>query len=158
VIAEGATVSYVGHQRDDLAIGDRGRVLSDAGSGSYVMWSTGKLVGQITLEPDMDLVASNGARIVYNDSFDTGLVTIAVRDTYDTAGPAGLLNALNDEGHLASFPQIAEEAVRHVASRIREDPSIAEVLANLDPEEGADFVGLAATALLRDAFGPEDSE
>src|SRR2546423_10111003 len=103
-IPEGAQVNYVGDSQN-LVVGDVGRVLSDAGSGSHVLWSTGKLSGQISLEYDHDLVQVQGARIAYDDSFDSGLVTVAVRETYDRGGAVALLNALNDEGHLATFSQ-----------------------------------------------------
>jgi hypothetical protein len=158
VIAEGSTVSYVGFEVDGMAVGDHGRVLSEGGSGSHVIWNTGDRKGEITLVPDTDLVQVQGARISYNDSLDGGLITIAVRETYDSGGAVALLNALNDEGHLATFAQIAEEAMRLVTARIREDSSIREVLAFLDDDEGSDLVGLATTALLRDAFSTAEGE
>jgi hypothetical protein len=40
-----------------------------------------------------------------------------------------------------------------VAGRIRKDPSFAEVIAMLDPDEGDSLVEVASVALLRDAFG-----
>lgn len=156
MIAEGSRVSYVGD--DGIFVGDHGKVISNAGTGSHVLWSDGSRAGEITLESDYDLVVTQGAKITYNDSLDSALVTVAVRETYDTGGSVALLNALNDEGHLASFSTIAEEAMRLVASRIREDPSFTEVLAHLDDEEGADLVGLAASALLRDAFAMDAVE
>lgn len=158
MIREGAKVSYVGDGDDDLAVGDRGKVISVAGSSaSHVLWSTGKRLGQITLCDDADLVATPKAAALTYDGLDSGsLVTIAVRDTYDAAGEVGLLNALNDEGHLASLSQIAEEAVQIVASRLRTDPSMTEVLASLEPEEASAFVSFTASVLLRDAFGGTD--
>jgi len=105
----------VHERREEVAkilTAEHGKVLSDAGIGSHVMWSTGARKGEIVLVPDIDLVQTNGARISYDDCLDSGLVTIAVRETYDSGGAVGLLNALNDEGHLATFSQIAEEALR----------------------------------------------
>lgn len=151
-IPEGARVSYVGDGDDDLAVGDKGKVLSAAGSGSHVLWSSGARAGDITLTANMDLISSR--TVDYDDSLDTGcLVSVAVRETYDRGGEAALLNALNEEGHLATFAPFAEEALQMVASRIREDPSIREVLGQLEPDEGAEFIHLAASVLLRDAFG-----
>jgi hypothetical protein len=154
MIREGAKVSYVGDD-DDLAVGDRGKVISSAGaSTSHVLWATGKRIGQITLVEDADLVSSPKHAAVSYDGLDSGsLVTISVRDTYDSAGEVGLLNALNDEGHLASLSAIAEETVQIVASRLRSDPSMKEVLASLEPEEASEFVTFTASVLLRDAFG-----
>jgi hypothetical protein len=157
MIAEGAQVSYVGDD-DDLEVGDTGKVLSDAGMGSHVLWSTGKKSGEITLVHDIELVQTEGARISYDDSFESGLVSVAVREVYDLGGSVALLNALNDEGHLATFAQIAEEAMALVTSRIREDLSMVEVLSALDPDEGSEFVALATTALLRDAFSGDGEE
>jgi hypothetical protein len=153
-LAEGSRVSYVGDEDNGLHVGDTGKVLSAAGSGSHVLWSTGSRAGDITLEHNMSLVANGQAEFSYDDNLYAGqLVSIAVRDVYVTQGYVGLLNAMNDEGHFATFAPIAEEAVRHVATKIREDASIKEVLSHLDPDEGAEFVSLAASVLLRDAFG-----
>jgi hypothetical protein len=107
------------------------------------------------LVTDLDVVASGHAARTYDDLDSGVLVTIAVRDTFDSQGQVGLLNALNEEGHLATFASIAEEAMHTVAARLRQDPSITEVLAHLDPEEGAEFVSFTASILLRDAFGQE---
>lgn len=153
---EGQRVAFCGDPLDGLQVGDRGKVLSSAEAGSHVLWSTGSRTGEVTLVENFDLVASAHAPRSY-DGLDAGsLVTIAVRDVYDGQGHVGLLNALNEEGHLATFAPIAEEAMHMVSQRIRQDPSIREVLAHLDSDEGADFVSLAASVLLRDAFGGGD--
>lgn len=150
---EGAKVSYVGEGDDGLSVGDRGKVLSDERGSSQVLWSTGARTGSITLVEDLDLVVGAKTPPTY-DGFDApGLVSVAVRDTYDTQGPVGLLNALNEEGHLATFASYAEQALESVASQITADPSMREVLAHLEPEEQGSFVTLAASVLLRDAFG-----
>lgn len=150
-LAEGTKVSYVGDEDEGLSVGDTGKVISAAGSGSHVLWSTGARTGDITLEHNMHLVA-NGKSFSYN-SFEGQLVSIAVKDVFESRGSVGLINVLNEEGHFATFAPIAEEAVRHVAAQIREDPSIKEVISQLEPDEGAEFVSLAASVLLRDAFG-----
>lgn len=155
MIREGAKVSYVGDEHDGLAVGDVGKVLSASGSSSHVLWATGGQTGSITLVADMDLVANNKAPLSY-DGLDGGsLVTVAVRDTYDVSGAVGLLNALNDEGHLATFGQIAEQAQQIVAASLRSDPSMTEVLASLDPDEASEFITFTAAVLLRDAFAGE---
>lgn len=153
---EGQRVAFCGDPDAGLQPGDRGKVLSSAGQASHVMWATGARAGEILLVGNLDLVASQQAPVSYDDLDSGSLVSIAVRDTYDGAGPVGLLNALNEEGHLATFATIAEEAMQAVAKRIRQDPSITEVLAVLDPEEGAEFVSLATSVLLRDAFTQAD--
>lgn len=153
MIREGKKVSFVGDEDGGLKVGDRGRVLSASGDSSHVLWSTGARSGEVTLVPDLDLVVGSQSQMAYEDTFSGSLVTIAVRDTFDAAGPVGLLNALNEEGHLATFAQYAEEALQSVAARITQDPSMREALSHLEPEEQGEFVTLAASVLLRDAFG-----
>lgn len=151
--AEGGKVAYVGDGGDDLAIGDEGKVLSAGTTGSHVMWSTGARQGQVTLTHNADLVMQGRATAGYEHGFDAGLVSVAVRDVYATGGAKRLLAALNQEGHLAAMTALAEEALQGLCARIRTDPSMREVLAVLEPDEGAEVVSLAATALLREAAG-----
>lgn len=153
---EGQRVAFVGDPGDGLQVGDRGKVLSCSEASAHVLWTSGAKAGEVLLVGTLDLVANQQAARTYDDLDSGSLVTIAVRDVYDGQGHVGLLNALNDEGHLATFASIAEEAMQTVAARIRQDPSIQEVLARLDPEEGAEFVSFTASILLRDAFGQED--
>lgn len=153
---EGQRVAFVGDPEHGLQVDDRGKVLSSSEAASHVLWATGSRAGEVILVSNLDLVVSGHAPRTYDDLDGGRLVTIAVRDTFDRQGHVGLLNALNEEGHLATFASIAEEAMQTVAARIRQDPSITEVLANLDPEEGAEFVAFTASVLLRDAFGGDD--
>jgi hypothetical protein len=158
---EGSKVSYVGDPYDGIDIGDEGKVLTSEASSarSNVIWRTGKRAGEVTLVSDEDLVATSKASSVAESidlSLETaGLVTVAVRDTYDRAGAPGLINALNEAGHLSIFASIAEAALQHVSDAIKQDPMISEVLSDLDPDEGDEFVNLASSVLLRDAFGGE---
>lgn len=153
---EGQRVAYCGDPEAGLDVGDRGKVLSCSTDSSHVLWATGARSGEITLVPNFDLVASQGGERTYDDLHTGSLVTIAVRDVWDGQGKVGLLNALNEEGHLATFASIAEEALQRVAATLRTDPSIIEVLGSLEPEEGDEFVTFTAAVLLRDAFGQED--
>lgn len=155
MIVEGSFVSYVGDEVDGLAVGNRGKVLSSTTGASHVIWRDGARAGEVTFVKEGDLVVSRTA--AQDESvFESGhLVSVAVRQTYDHGGKVALLNALNDEGHLATCAPFAEEAMQLVASRIRQDPSFSEVLARLDPDEGADFVAFTAACLLRDAFSEE---
>lgn len=145
---EGSRVSYIG-EHADIEVGDRGKVLAGAGpSASHVRWDTGKKAGTITMEAHYDLVVEREPHVP-----DGGLVTTVVAKAYERDGTVGMLNALSTEGHLASFPTIAEEAARLVNARIREDPIIQRAIAHLDPEEATELVSLATVSLLRDAFG-----
>jgi hypothetical protein len=88
-----------------------------------------------------------------DDGLDGPLVSIAVRDTYEREGTTGLLNALNRDGHLAFFEEVAKEAVFMIQSSIRDDASFRPILAQLSAEEASDLINLSASTLLRDAFG-----
>jgi hypothetical protein len=117
----------------------------------------------VDLLPVEDVVAPSRTVVALSSALEDSLAvasmsTVAVRDTYETEGPAGLINALNDAGLLASFASIAEEAVQQVAVRLWSDDEFAAVLAQLDPEEGADLVSLASVVLLRDAFGQGEGD
>jgi hypothetical protein len=151
---DGAKVAFVGHPSDGVEIGDEGLVLQAGNTGSHVKWKTGAAKNTITLVGNDDLVINGSlAKHPLTDGLEGDVVGISVRATFDRRGAVGVLNALNEEGHLSAFGQIAEDAMQMVASRIRQDPSFVEVLAVLDPDEGASLVEVAAASLLRDAFG-----
>jgi hypothetical protein len=152
-IPEGERVAYIGEPRGGLDVDDRGRVVSAAGSGSHVQWATGPAKGQITLESNSDLVSVR-SRDADDDNLDGPIVSIAVRDTYEREGTTGLLNALNRDGHLAFFEEVAREAVHVVQSSIRNDPSFRPILAQLSADEASELINLSTATLLRDAFGP----
>lgn len=157
MIRDGAKVAYIGDPIDGLEgleVGDEGIVFNAGNTGSHIQWRKGGRKGEIDLISNEDLVANASTKDhILTDSFDDGLLGFDVRATLDRRGTAGLINALNNEGHMTSFQQYAEEAMQLVAGRIRTDPSFCEVLARLDPDEGAELVEVASVALLRDAFG-----
>jgi len=161
MIRDGQQVSYIGMPRaDGLGISDRGQALAVAGTAAHVMWSTGARAGNVDLIDCEDLVGHGPGKVagsVFDDSVSTGgMVTFAVRDTYEAEGPVGLLNAMNECGHLASLPAIAEDALAYVAAQVRQDPAFSTVLGQLDESEAAEFVTLTATSMLRDAFGGDE--
>lgn len=154
---DGDRVSYVGFPDNGLVLSDRGRVVSVNGESSHVLWATGARIDRIDLIEDQDLVvvkaSLNTISAQLADSLGMGpLVRLAVRETLEETGEAGLLNALNDFGHLGGLAQIAEDALEFVASRLRTDEAFAEVLSQLDEPEGSSLVSLASSVLLRDAF------
>jgi hypothetical protein len=86
--------------------------------------------------------------------FESPLIEgIAVRSILDRRGELGLVAALQTEGHLSSIQAVAQEALESVASWVRKDPSMREVLAQLDADEGESLVSTIATQLLREACG-----
>jgi len=139
-IPEGEKVAFVGEPNAALDIDDRGIVLQAAGEGSHVRWDSGLSQGQITLVSNLDLVSVRGLPRG-DDALDAPLLTISVRAVLDQQGPTGLLNVLNQEGHLAFFEPLARDAVDMIQSNIR--------------NEAQQLISLATSTLLRDAFGRE---
>lgn len=157
MVREGQVVAftgYTGHQGETM--GDTGRVIATdpMTQVAAVHWDNGKTT---TVYDDDLSVQSRGSMASLDDSLDVGgLVTFAARDLYDEDGTIGVVNALINGGHMASFSDIAEEALALVSSRVRSDASIRAVTAQLDDEEGEAVVRLASAALIRDAYGEED--
>jgi hypothetical protein len=148
---DGQKVSYVGDD-EQVAVGDVGQILTVAGRHSHVVWRSGASSGEVTFTPNADLVVQGAAKD-WDDSLDTPLVAVSVRDVYDHRGPMALLSALSEDGHLTNFGAISEEALQFVAGKIREDPSMHEVLAQLQPDEAEEVITVATAVVMRDAFG-----
>jgi hypothetical protein len=152
---EGHRVAYVGDGEHGLVPGDRGKVLSAEDGAAHVLWMSGVAQGQTIFHDNYDLV-SHEVEAFDTDFYGSPLVTTSVRETYDREGPEGLLNALNEEGHMSVLSPIAEDALGLVANKIKHEPAFIEVLGELDELEADHLVSLAAFALLRDAFGEDD--
>jgi hypothetical protein len=152
VIHDGSKVAYVGPMREGHDIGDEGTVLRGEASYSHVKWATGARSGDIEMVRNDHLVVNGSlANHPLTANFESGIVAgINVQATLARRGPLGLLNALGKQGHLTAFPSIAEEALALVASRVRSDPSIAEVLGALEPEDADELVGVAVAVVLKD--------
>lgn len=152
---DGQHVSYVG--LDPQRIGDRGRVLQAEAHGAHVLWISGALNNQVVYTDGMDMAPLSRVsnhQDGLEDSLEVGEYTAhtAVRVAYDDGGEVGVLNYMAEQGYLAAFASIADETLSFVASRIRQDPGFAVVAAQLDDDEAADLVRLAAAVLMRDAF------
>lgn len=149
---EGVRVSYVGSVTDGIQIGDEGKVLLRDGQASHVQWVTGQRAGDIVLVDDLDLVVTaRGA--VYEDLDSGSLVGFPVSATLNRFGVEGLYEALSEEGHIATLEPAVDDAIAMLAASIRNDPSIREVLSELEPEDGESLVVHAIVALLSDALG-----
>lgn len=154
---EGQSVQFAAPDFDGVAQGDHGRLLVLDQHTAHVLWTTGSRAGQATMVDAADLTGTRVVASGLEDSLEMGgLTSFAVRETYETQGEAGVLNAMAQVGHLAAFADIAEEALVTVASRIRHDPSFREVLSHLDDEAGESLLRLATACLLRDAFGAQE--
>lgn len=159
---DGQKVSYVGPPTDGLQMGDRGEILSAAAHGSHVLFSTGSRKGGVVFVDHIDLAFGQGKKVAtiqdgLDDSLDVGTLGVtATREVFENSGEVGLLNVMAEQGHLASFASIAQEAHDLIQMRIRNDPSFRSVTAQLDDEEGEAVIRLAAAVLMRDAFGVDE--
>lgn len=171
MIVEGSRVSYAGD--DPLQdVGSQGRVVSLSGTCAHVQWYSGPKTSMIELEDLNDLVEFRGSQSAaaqaqieaqafadnaFADTLDmVSLPSMAVRAVYDDEGEDGLLVALSEAGRLAVLAEYAEEAVGLVATRIRQDPEFAAVLAQLDPDEANGMVFRVASLVLADRISGED--
>lgn len=141
-------------------MGDQGSVVSADQRASHVVWTTGGLIGDITLSDNQDIAPARERKVAKTSPLDDSLMygsltSVAARDVMEADGPVALLNALNESGHLAGLSQVAEETLTFVHERVRTDPGFQSVLAQLDEEEGHTLVSLASHTLMRDAFGGE---
>lgn len=165
---EGQRVSYIGDGSDGRLLGDRGQLLVRSGREGHVKWDDGKVTPH-----ELEFLAPSAVQATRHqviarrtamspdgleDSLEVGppIATVGVRGVYDTEGGVGVLNVMATTGALASFPEIAQEALGFVAHRIWSDPHVQAVTAQLDDDEAQEIVTLASQALLRDAFGEPD--
>ena len=155
---EGGLVAYCGDDQM-IGVGTLGRVLSSAGSYQHVMWTQGSRKDEVDLVPTEDIVPAQkqAPRVAasvadqFSDSIsDPGMVAIAVRETYEEHGEEGLVAALAEAGHLATYTGYAHEAIATVAARLREDPTFAHVLAQLDDFEAQSLLSRVAVSLLKE--------
>jgi len=159
MLYDGCPVEYTGMKGEPLVPGDQGSILVTSGHCAHVQWKTGALAGQVSLVDTLDLTplgSRQGAvEESLNDSLEvSGLGTFTARQIYDEGGSQALLNAMAEAGKLASFQEIAEEALALVAGRIRTSASFMALASHLEEDEAEEMVRLASAALIRDAFSP----
>lgn len=156
---EGQRVTYIGPEAEGgLLPGETGKLLMMASSNSaHVQMGNGAVY--LVMTDDLVEARKQAVRDPLDDSLEVGSISVfAARQVYDIEGAEGVVNQMADYGHLASFSEIAEEAISMVASRIRQDVSFREVLSSLDEEEGEAVLRVASAALIRDAFGDHEGE
>lgn len=158
MMREGSKVAYTGPEIDGHQVGDEGRVIAVDANVCNVIWTSGTLVHQITPHYASSLVSATAALgSDIEDSLEVGgLVTFSVRSSYDAGGSLQVVAEMAEQGHLASFGDIAEEALSLVAARVRQDPSFRIVASDLDDEEAEDVVRQASASIIREAFGATD--
>ena len=148
---EGDLVAYVGDALDGIEPA-RGRILSFASSkAAHVQWTTGSRLNQIDLLDIYDLMP-----IASEASLEAGrLSATSVRHVYNVEGETGVLNFLSSTAQLTTWPDIAADVLEFVEAKLKADDSFELVWEQLQPAEVSKVAALAATALLRDAFGGE---
>lgn len=160
---DGLTVAYAG-QPGDLQPGDRGEVLSADYQYAHVLWHTGALTGQVRLHDtgDLDLspsMVSPVARHIeasLDDSLEVGSIEItSARQTYDSSGPAGVLEQMSLGGQLDQLSDIGDEVYTLVTSRVRTSPYVRTITAQLDEEEAEEVVRMTSAALLQGLLAEE---
>ena len=161
LMREGSKVAYTGPEEHGLQVGDRGKVLAVDGQVCHVLWSTGARQNQADAlyEGSLVVMSAAGSDMGLDDSLEVGgLVSFSARNSYDSGGSAQVLSEMAEMGHLASFGEIAEEALALVAARIRQDPSFRMIAHDLEEEEAERVYRLASACLIRDAFGSDVDE
>lgn len=159
MVREGARVAYTGMDTDHVVLGDTGSVLAVEGSVAHVKWASGSATGAVVpvYAHDLSVVGGRVLEATLADSLEVGtLMAFSARRSFDEGGEVAVLNQMVAHGHMAFFSAIAEEALTLVTSRIRTEPSMRAVLADLDEEEGEGVLRLAAACLIRDAFDDGD--
>lgn len=150
---DGQKVVYTGFGDPNAVEGDEGRVLTASATSAHVKWAN----GQFSLVSVEDLSPAGGLSVeaVLEDSleFHGGLEVISARDVYEDQGPEGLINHMASTGHLASFPQIAEDTLDSISARLRQDPVFMAIVSTLDDADADTLVRMASLVLVRDAFG-----
>lgn len=150
---DGQKVVYTGFGDPNAVEGDEGRVLTSSTTSAHVKWAN----GQYSLVPVEDLSPTGGLSVeaVLEDSleFHSGITLLAARDVYEDQGPEGLINHMASTGHLAAFPQIAEDTLDVISARLRQDPVFMLVVGTLDEADADTLVRMASLVLVRDAFG-----
>ena len=149
---DGQKVSYIGEEFEGSPrVGDLGTVVAVGNTASHIKWKTGSLKDQFREVDHLAIVPV--AHQAETDMFSGGLLSFSALQVHAARGANGVIDALAEAGHLSSFEAIAEEAQALVATRIRNDPSVREAIAEIGDEAGADLVATAAVRLLADAFG-----
>ena len=146
MIFQGQRVAFIGPEDGGLEVGDTGQVVEAGNTGSQIRWTTGARKGVIDLIAHTHIVPT---AVSQGDDLNAPLVAFAAQDLCERSGPMAVVAALGRDGHLDNLDHLAETAVRLVAESLRNEPSIAEVTAQLDPVDAEELVTTAAVALLR---------
>lgn len=170
ILREGRLATFVGEGPD---FGTQAEVISLEHQAAWVRFVTGARTGEIDLIEDADLVPAEprsryasasvpvavpqtvvAARDDLDDSLDVGLpIRVGVAQVQATQGTLGLLTMLATRGDLHRLSTAVDEAFVVVANRIRQDPHLRQILAELDDDDAEKLVQMASLTLLHSAFG-----
>jgi hypothetical protein len=178
ILREGRLATYIG-EGDDF--GAQVEVLSLENRAAWGRFVTGARTGEIELIEDLDLTPAEprsryarldpvvvpvspvsapvvviAARDDLDDSLDVGLpLRVGVAQVQHTQGTLGVLTMLATRGDLQRLSTVVDEAFMVVANRIRQDPNVRTVIAQLDDEDAENLVQMASLTLLHSAFGEQ---
>jgi hypothetical protein len=145
---EGDTVAYVGDALDGIEPA-RGRIMAFASSqAAHVQWTTGSRAGQVDMVDVYDLMPCPSVA-----SLESGRLTAtSVRHVYTIEGAEGVLKYLSSTAQLATWPDIAADALAYVTGKLKADASLELCWEQLDADQVDKVAALAAEVLLRDSF------
>lgn len=148
IFYEGAPVEWAGG-----GFKAEGHIIALGSNSAHVKWASGPNTGSITF---IDLFDIEPVTAKVEDSDPLHLT--AVRRAYDEDREVGVLNFLAGNDYLGTWTKIAQDVLAYAEDRIRKDASMELVDEQLSIPEKQTVVTAAALALLRDAFGIEETE
>lgn len=151
MIHEGVNASYCGLERRGRLRGDRASVLTVDGATAHIQWITGARAGETDIVPSGDLVADH-RRGGWGVEGVRSVVAVNASEVMSRTGAAGLLNALETEGHLDTLREASVEAVHLISDSLASDPAWREVISSLG-ENAHEFRQEAILAAIGVAVG-----
>lgn len=152
-LSDGQKVAFVGDPYDGHQIGDEGLVIVAGLNGSHVRWTTGDKANQITLMANLD-VAPQGRVIQDRPEREERAVTSHIHTAFDRGGGMGVVAALRRDGHLEEiFDGMTDQVEAHIASCLRQQPFMREVLSRFDDSEADEVLRAAMADLLDEMRG-----
>lgn len=148
---EGDSVAYLGDGADGLAPATGTLLAFASHRAAHVKWNTGPRTGQIDAVDLYDLMPA--ASVAALTAAAQAVGTMPVRRVYAAEGETGVVNYLSHIAHLAAWQQIAADAHQYVIGKLKADAAMDQVWEELDGAQVEKVAELAATVLLRDAFG-----
>lgn len=151
---DGQVITYTGEPRQGVRSGDQGKALVISPTYVHVMFHTGAAAGQVVMCDRNDLESARRDEVTasLDDSLEFGFEATAAQDLDEGDGVLGVVASLDERGYLAPLSDAADEAIALVASRVRQDHGIRQVLAGLDADSGELVIQHAAMSVLRDAL------